>query len=77
LLYAIANRILDSDLKRENWESRMFQFYAGDLYEIFPKVQTTFYANEVVTGNCKATNAGVELRKSGIHTFNISLHFAC
>ena len=55
----------------------MFQFYAGDLKEIFPKVQTTFYANEVVTGNCKATNAGVELRKSGIHTFNISLHFAC
>ena len=59
LNYAIAKGLLTTDLNRENWQSRMFQFYAGDLYDIFPKVRSTFYASEPVTGNCKATTAGI------------------
>lgn len=38
LKYAIDNGQLDTDLNRKNWESRFFQFYAGDLYEIIPRV---------------------------------------
>lgn len=38
LKYAIDNGQLDVDLNRRDWESRFFQFYAGDLYEVIPKV---------------------------------------
>lgn len=38
LKFAIKNGQMDTELNRDNWESRMFQFYAGDLYELFPKV---------------------------------------
>lgn len=37
----------------------MFQFYAGDLYEIFPDVATKYYASDIVTGNCKAGELGL------------------
>lgn len=32
LKYAIDNGHLDVELNRNDWESRFFQFYAGDLY---------------------------------------------
>jgi hypothetical protein len=35
---AASKGYLDGDLTRENWESRMFQFYAGDLYEVLDKI---------------------------------------
>jgi len=50
LKYAIDNGQLDTLLDRKNWESRFFQFYAGDLYEVIPKVSQRFLASEPVTG---------------------------
>jgi hypothetical protein len=44
LKFAIKNGQLDTNLNRQSWESRMFQFYAGDLYELFPKVAQTYPA---------------------------------
>jgi hypothetical protein len=55
----------------------MFQFYAGDLYEIFPMVQSRFYASEPVEGTCKATYAGLKAWKASASTFNVSIHFDC
>jgi hypothetical protein len=55
----------------------MFQFYAGDLYEVLDKLQTRYFASEPVTGNCKATFTGLGVRKSGFDTFNVSIHFDC
>lgn len=55
----------------------MFQFYAGDLYEIFPLLQTKYYASEPVEGNCKATYSGLKVRKSTHHTFNVTLQYNC
>lgn len=45
LKYAIENGQLDADLNRKNWESRFFQFYAGDLYEVIPRVADKFLAS--------------------------------
>lgn len=75
--YAVTKDYLDSDLARENWSSRMFQFYAGDLYEVLQNVQTRFFASDPVTGNCKATFAGLRVWKASYDTFNASIHFDC
>ena len=75
LRFAISQGHLDTDLEREPWESRMFQFFAGDLYDIFPNLQTKFYASEPINGNCKATYTGLKVWKSGFDTFNVSLHY--
>ena len=55
----------------------MFQFYAGDLYEVLDKVQDRYFASEQVSGNCKATYTGLKLFKSSYDTFNVSIHFDC
>jgi len=39
----------------------MFQFFAGDLYEVFPLVQTRYYANSVVQGTCNATDSRLKI----------------
>ena len=53
--YAIQKGALNTDLNRKNWESRFFQFFAGDLYEIFPKLTELYFASEPVMGSCKAS----------------------
>lgn len=59
--YAIRSNILDVELTRERWQSRMFQFYAGDLYEVFSNVQNRYFAAEEASGNCKASSAGLKV----------------
>lgn len=55
----------------------MFQFYAGDLYELFPQVASTFIASTEVTGTCQMANTDIRLYKSSTSTFNVSLHSNC
>jgi hypothetical protein len=56
----------------------MFQFYAGDLYEVFDKVRDRYFASEPVSGNCKASLSSLKVIKSGLlGSFNISLNFDC
>ncbi len=55
----------------------MFQFFAGDLYEIFPLFATKFYANQEILGNCKATYSGLKVWQASFDTFNVSIHFDC
>lgn len=55
LNYAIDQKFLNIDLNRANWESRFFQFYAGDLYEVIPKIATKYTATEKVTGACQTS----------------------
>ncbi len=52
----------------------MFQFYAGDLYEVFPKVAELHIASTEVTGNCKANWTDIKIFKSGTDTFNVTIH---
>ncbi len=55
----------------------MFQFYAGDLYELFPKVAEIFIASTEVIGDCKVNDTDVKIYKAGNDTFNASLHSSC
>ena len=55
----------------------MFQFYAGDLYEVVEKVQDRYFADEAVNGNCKATINSLKFVKAASSTFNVSLNFDC
>lgn len=55
----------------------MFQFYAGDLYELFPQVANTFIASTEATGSCQMADTEVKLYKAAADTFNISLHANC
>lgn len=75
--YAMKNGQMDTVLNSQNWESRMFQFYAGDLYELFPKVAGTFIANTQVTGDCKANWTDIKIFKAAQDTFNVSIHETC
>lgn len=77
LKYAIDNGQLDSVLDRRGWESRFFQFFAGDLYEVIPKVSLRFLANEPVTGECKTSSRNLEMKKGGYDYFNVSLVYNC
>lgn len=42
--YAFERGILNTKLNRNNWQSRFFQFYAGDLYEVIPEIGNRFLA---------------------------------
>lgn len=77
LHYAISKKILHTHLNRKNWESRMFQFFAGDLYEPIPKTRDLFFATDPVDGECEATHNGLQVWKSHIETFNVSIHYEC
>ena len=77
LRFGIEKGYFDIDLIREHWESTMFQFFVGDLYEIFPLLQTKFFASEKIGGNCKATYSGLKIFKATHKTFNVSIHYDC
>jgi hypothetical protein len=68
---------LDVELDRQNWESRFFQFYAGDLYEVIPKVARNFLANEPVTGSCRTSSRNLDMRKGGYDYFNVTMAYNC
>jgi len=55
----------------------MFQFYAGDLYELFPKIAETYIASTEVLGDCKANWTNIKIYKGGNDTFNVSISEAC
>ena len=75
--YAIEHRILHTDLERKAWESRMFQFRAGDLYELFPKLREKYMASQESNGNCRPLTDGLSIHKSDKNAFNVSILFTC
>ena len=69
--------MFDTNLNRKNWESRFFQFYAGDLYEAIPKVAQVFRANEEMEGRCTAVPDTFKIKKSTDKTINVTLEYEC
>jgi len=55
----------------------MFQFFAGDLYEVLANVQDRFYASAPVTGSCQANDTGLKVWQANNDTFNVSVYFHC
>ena len=77
LRFAIAERMLNTDLTHDKWGSRMFQFFVGDLYEVFPRLRSKYYASQAVTGNCRAMLKPLSIYKADWDAFNVSMGFKC
>ena len=55
----------------------MFQFYAGDLYEVIPEVARKSLANDVVNGNCKAKSDETTIKRQSTQSLNVSINLDC
>jgi hypothetical protein len=76
--FAAQKGVLNTLLTREHWESRSFQFFAGDLYEAIPQLAKQFYADAAIDGFCNVSSTG-ETQASVISedTFAVSLPYSC
>lgn len=75
--YALNNGIFDTDLNEDAWESRHFQFFAGDLYDVIPALQKKFYPSNKLNGNCKALKDGFSIVRGSSETFNVTINYNC
>jgi hypothetical protein len=71
--WGLANGVYDTDLNEDAWESRHFQFFAGDLYDVIPALQKKFYPSNKLNGNCKALSNGFSFGRGSSETFNVSI----
>ena len=55
----------------------MFQFFAGDLYEVFPRLKKKYYASQEVTGNCRPISNNLSIYKADWDAFNVSIGYRC
>lgn len=55
----------------------MFQFYAGDLYEVFSNIQSKYYASNPVIGKCNGNPMNLNVKKNTDSRFNVTLRFDC
>ena len=69
--------MFNTELDENNWETRHFQFFAGDLYDVIPALQKKYYSNTPLNGSCKASKDGFSLIKNTIDTLNVTLQFNC
>jgi len=56
--WGLDNGVYDTDLNENTWQSRHFQFYVGDLYDVIPALQKKYYPNNKLNGNCKSLSSG-------------------
>lgn len=76
--YAGEKQVFNSTLGRTHWESRFFQFYAGDLYQVIPRISELYLAMEPVTGQCTYdTNTEFVLKKHNNTVANASTSHIC
>lgn len=69
--------MLNTKLNEMNWQSRVFQFFAGDLYEIIPALATKFYASEAIEGACTTFPTDVKATILASDSFAITLPYSC
>ena len=56
----------------------MFQFYAGDLYEVIPHVAEIYAAIEVVDGKCEGEKKGeIKIKTLGEDIFGSEVKYDC
>jgi hypothetical protein len=81
LVYAADKGHLNSNLNRRSWESRFFQFFAGDLYDVIPEVRNTFVPSIELTGWCNTTSKNLAFEMLTEDTTNtrirVNLTYAC
>ena len=77
LRYAAEKGFFNTNLNKDNWESRMFQFYAGDLFEVIPQIAEFTLATEKINGLCKTRSDEINLVRGSINTLNVTFNLDC
>lgn len=77
MLYALRKGIFNSNLDQETWTSSVFQFYAGDLYDVIPVLTKKFYPSQKVSGNCNALEQGFNVTYGSPTYLNVTINFNC
>jgi hypothetical protein len=78
LNYAIRKGHLDFELTRENWGTDKFQFTAGELFDIIPRLKERYQASEAGSGQCRPVsgqNSSVSMFTSS--TFRVRIRYQC
>lgn len=69
--------VLNTQLNEMYWQSRVFQFFAGDLYEIIPALTSKFYASEAIEGSCTTFPTDVKATIVESDSFSLTLPYSC
>lgn len=77
VLYGIRNGFFSTDLDQTRWPSSVFQFYAGDLYDVIPSLSKKFYPSDKLSGSCGASDQGFSLVRGGPTYMNVTIMFNC
>jgi hypothetical protein len=78
LNYAIRKGHLTFELTRDNWGTDKFQFYAGDLFDIIPRLKERYQASEAVSGQCRPdTGQSSSVSMFTSSTFRVTIKYQC
>ena len=58
--YAIEKNLFDANLTQEHWGTDEFKFFAGNLYDVIPKLKERYTPTTKLQGDCKASLEGRE-----------------
>ena len=78
LKYALQHHSLDVYLSQDNWQSRAFQFYVGDLHEVIGSTKNVSSYVEL-TGKCQAIddNKTIDLSMKTSKSYAVKVNFTC
>jgi len=77
LKYALQGHSLDVTLSQDNWQSRAFQFYVGDLHEVISSTKNVSSFKEL-NGRCQAINDKTfSIEKKTISSYAVKVNFTC
>jgi len=75
--YALSKGLFDVILSKEEWQSRAFQFYVGDLIEAIPSLKSVPPTTKV-TGKCKALDDNsYNMTVANEKQFKVDINFTC
>ena len=69
---------MDVYLSQDNWQSRAFQFYVGDLHEVIGSTKNVSSYVEL-TGKCQAIddNKTIDLSMKTSKSYAVKVNFTC
>lgn len=68
---------MDVTLSQEDWQSRAFQFFMGDLHDTIPSTRNISSFKEI-KGNCAAIyDKNLGLTKKTISSYSMKANFTC
>ena len=77
LRYAIEKNFFDTTLTQQYWSSSLFHFFAGNLYEVFPKLKERYTPTALVSGYCNASLGLSFLKKLNNKAITVSTIHKC